>query len=74
VRDQLRGAPTVLQGYVAGTVALLRVDPSAASLVHTVIDQGDFRTLIFPGGRGFLRYEIFEEEQLVVLVNVTWLE
>ena len=72
VREQLRNAPPVLQGYVAGAVALLRVDPLAASVAFTIIDEGDFRTLAFPGGRGFLRYEVIEEDHAVFLVDLTW--
>jgi len=73
-RDQLRNAPPVLQGYVAGAVALLRVDPLSASVAFTIINEGDFRTLVFPGGRGFLRYEVVQEDQIVFLVHLTWLE
>jgi hypothetical protein len=73
VRDQLRDAPPLLRGYVAGAIALLRVDPTSASLAFTIVDEGDFRTLIFPSGLGFLRYELIEEEQVVLLVHLTWL-
>jgi hypothetical protein len=52
VRDQLRNAPELLRGYVAGTVALLRVDPTSASLAFTIVREGDLWTIVFPAGRG----------------------
>jgi hypothetical protein len=73
VREQISDAPPVLQGYVAGAVALLRVDPLSASVAFTIVDEGDFRTLVFPGGRGFLRYVVVEEDQVVFLVDLTWI-
>ncbi len=48
VRLQLHDAPPQLQGFVAGIIAFLLVDPSAASVV-------------------------FEEQQLVVIDELTWL-
>jgi hypothetical protein len=57
VREQLRNAPPVLQGYVAAC---------------TTIDEGDFRTLVFPEGRGFLRHEVIEKDQVVFLLDRTW--
>jgi hypothetical protein len=52
---------------------LLRVDPLSASVAFTIVDEGDFRTLVFPGGRGFLRYVVVEEDQVVFLVDLTWI-
>jgi hypothetical protein len=72
VRDQLRNAPELLRGYVAGTVALLRVDPTSASLAFTIVREGDLWTIVFPAGRGFLRYRVYERLRLVVIVDLTW--
>ena len=54
VEAQLRNAPPQLQGYVAGIVAVLRADPTAASVVFDIIEGERYRTIIFPEGRGFL--------------------
>jgi hypothetical protein len=62
-----------LRGYVDGVVAFLRVDPAAASVAFTLLGESDFKTIIFAQGRGFLRYHIFEEQKVVVLVHLTWL-
>jgi hypothetical protein len=43
-------------------------------MAFTIIDEGEFQTLVFPGGRGFLRYEVVEEDQVVFLLDPTWLE
>jgi hypothetical protein len=54
-------------------VAFLRVDPAAASVAFVILGGSDFKTIIFAQGRGFLRYHIFEEHRVVVLVHLTWL-
>jgi hypothetical protein len=61
-----------LRGYVAGTVALLRVDPTSASAAFTILREGELWTPIFPHQRGFLRYKVNERLHLV-LVDLTWL-
>jgi hypothetical protein len=53
-----------------GVVAFLRVDPGVAFIL---LGGRDFKTLVFGEGRGFLRYHIFEEQRVVVLVHLTWL-
>jgi hypothetical protein len=53
VREQLKDAPPELRGYVDDVVALLRVEPTAASVA-------------------FL-YQVFEEQRVVVLVDLVWL-
>ena len=73
VREQLDGAPPELRGYVDGVVAFLREDPAAASVAFMLLGEPDFKTIIFAQGRGFLRYHIFEEQRVVVLVHLTWL-
>jgi hypothetical protein len=73
VRDQLRGAPPQLQGYVAGIVAVLRVDPTAASAAFDAQCVDDACVAVFAGGRGFLTYWTLEDQQVVVLLDLTWL-
>jgi hypothetical protein len=73
VREQLEGATPELRGYLDGVVAFLRVDPAGATVAFTLIGGSDFNTLIFGEGRGFLRYQILEEQGIVVLVHLTWL-
>jgi hypothetical protein len=73
VREQLDGAPPELRGYMDGVVAFLRVDPAAASVAFILVGGRDFKTLVFGEGRGFLRFHIFEEQRVVVLVHLTWL-
>jgi hypothetical protein len=58
---------------VDGIIAMLRVDPAGASVAFMVIGGRDFKTIVFAEGRGFLRYHIFEEQRVVVLVHLTWL-
>lgn len=73
-RDQLRDAPPLLQGYVVGIVAVLRVDPVAPSAAFPVlVDAKGIRTIVFADGRGFLRYRVSAEHHAVVLLDLTWL-
>ena len=73
VRAQLRDAPAQLQGYIDGIVAFLRVDPTSASAAFPVIRGPDYRTIVFADGQGFLDYEVFEDQGMVVLDRLTWL-
>jgi hypothetical protein len=73
VRDQLEDAPPELRGYVDGVVAFLRVDPAAASVAFILVGGSDYKTIVFGEGRGFLDYHVFEEQRVVVLVDLTWL-
>ena len=73
VRDQLEDAPPELRGYVDGVVAFLRVDPAAASVAFVLVGGTDYKTIVFGEGRGFLDYHVFEEQRVVVLVDLTWL-
>src|SRR5918993_2562665 len=41
VRQQLRDAPPTLVGYVAGIIAVLRVDPTEASMIFRIRRLGD---------------------------------
>jgi hypothetical protein len=72
VRDQLDDAPPVLRGYVAGMVAVLRVDPTAASRVFHIRRTGDAWTATFGAGLGFLTYRVLEPERIVVLLDLAW--
>jgi hypothetical protein len=76
VREQLRNAPPQLQGYVAGVVAFLRADSTAASAAFTVLGGAEHKTVVFSfaGGHGFLDYQVFEEQRVVVLADLIWLE
>jgi hypothetical protein len=72
VREQLRSAPPELRGYVAGVVALLRADPTVGTAAFPVVRGAAYRTVVFPEGRAFLDYQVFEQQRLVVLVDLTW--
>jgi hypothetical protein len=54
-------------------VALLRADPSAASVAFMLLGGSEYKTIIFGAGRGFLDYQVFEEQRVVVLVDLVWL-
>ena len=73
VCEQLKGAPPQLRGYVDGIVAFLRTDPASASVAFVLLGGPDYKTIVFAEGRGFLDYHIFEEQRVVVLVDLTWL-
>lgn len=73
VRAQLRDAPPPLQGYIDGLVAFLRVDPTSASAAFPVIRGHLYRTIVFADGQGFLDFEVFEDQGVVVLDRLTWL-
>jgi hypothetical protein len=73
VREQLEGAPPELRGYVDGVVAFLQVDPAAASVAFLIMGGSDYKTIVFGEGRGFLDYHVFEEQSVVVLVDLVWL-
>jgi hypothetical protein len=73
VRAQLRDAPPRLQGYIDGIVAFLRVDPTSASAAFPVIRGSDYSTIVFADGQGFLDFDVFEDQGVVVLDRLTWL-
>jgi hypothetical protein len=73
VREQLEGAPPELRGYVDGVVAFLRADPAAASVAFILVGGSDYKTIVFGEGRGFLDDHVFEEQRVVVLVDLIWL-
>jgi hypothetical protein len=48
-----RIAPPELRGYVDGVVAVLRVDPAAASVAFFLVGGTDYKTIVFGERRGF---------------------
>jgi hypothetical protein len=72
VRQQLRDAPPTLVGSVAGIIAVLRVDPTEASMIfrRRRLDDGGW-TVTFGAARGSLTYWVVQAEQLVVLLDLT---
>jgi hypothetical protein len=70
---ELRNAPGELRGYVSAVVAVLRVDPTIASLAFSVMAEGgDEYTAVFAGGRGFLTYWLPPGGEVVVLLRLVW--
>ena len=73
VHQRLRNAPPLLVGSVAGIVAVLRVDPTEASMIFRRRRLGDAGwTVTFGAARGSLTYCVVQAEQLVVLLDLTW--
>jgi hypothetical protein len=72
VRQQLRDAPPTLVGYVAGIIAVLRVDPTEASMIFRIRRLGDTGWTVAFGAaaRGSLTYWVVQAEQLVVLLDL----
>ena len=73
VRQQLRDAPPTLVGSVAGIIAVLRVDPTEASMIFRIRRLGDTGWTVTFGAaaRGSLTYWVVQAEQLVVLLDLT---
>ena len=70
---ELRDAPGELRGYVSAVVAVLRVDPTMASLAFSVVaEEEDEYTAVFAHGRGFLTYWVPAEGRVVVLLRLVW--
>jgi hypothetical protein len=73
VHQQLRDAPPLLAGSVAGILAVLRVDPTEASMIFRRRRLGDTGwTVTFGAAGGLLTYRVLHAERLVVLLNLTW--
>jgi hypothetical protein len=73
VHRRLRGAPPLLAGSVAGIVAVLRVDPTEASMIFRRRRLGDAGwTLTFGAAQGLLAYWVLQPERIVVLLDLTW--
>ena len=75
VHQRLRGAPPLLVGSVAGIIAVLRVDPTEASMIFRRRRLGDTGwTVSFGPAQGLLTYWVLPAEQIVVLLDLTWAE
>jgi hypothetical protein len=73
VRQRLRGAPPLLAGSVAGIIAVLRVDPTEASMSFRRRRLGDAGwTVTFGAAQGSLTYWVLQPERIVVLLDLTW--
>jgi hypothetical protein len=69
----LRNAPGELRGYVSAVVAVLRVDPTMASLAFSVVAEGEAEyTAVFANGRGFLTYWVPAGGEVMVLLRLVW--
>jgi hypothetical protein len=56
-----------------GIIAVLRVDPTEASMIFRLRRLGDAAwTVTFGATRGLLTYWVLQPEQLVVLLDLTW--
>jgi len=63
----------VLAGSVAGIIAVLRVDPTKASMIFRRRTLGDAGWIVsFGAAGGLLTYWVLQAEQLVVLVDLAW--
>jgi hypothetical protein len=73
VHQRLRGAPPLLAGSVAGIIAVLRVDPTEASMIfrRRRLDDGGW-VVTFGAAGGLLTYWVLPAEQIVVLLDLTW--
>src|SRR5687768_17556952 len=73
VHRRLRSAPPRLAGSVAGIVAVLRVDPTEASMIFRRRRLGDAGwTVSFGAAQGLLTYWVLQPERIVVLLDLTW--
>jgi hypothetical protein len=73
VHRRLRGAPPLLAGSVAGIVAVLRVDPTEASMIFRRRRLGHAGwTVTFGTAGGLLTYWVLQAERIVVLLDLTW--
>ena len=73
LHQRFRGAPPLLAGSVAGIVAVLRVDPTEASMIFRRRRLGDGGwTVTFGAAQGSLTYWVLQAERIVVLLDLTW--
>jgi hypothetical protein len=72
-RQRLRHAPPLLAGSVAGIIAVLRVDPTEASMIFRRRRLGDAGWVVtFGAAGGLLTYWVLQPERTVVLLDLTW--
>jgi hypothetical protein len=73
VHRRLGDAPPLVAGSVAGIVAVLRVDPTEASMIFRRRRLGDAGwTVSFGAAGGLLTYWVLQPERIVVLLDLTW--
>ena len=73
VHQQLRGALPLLAGSVTGIVAVLRVEPTEASMIFRRRRLGDAGwSVTFGTAGGLLTYWVLQAEHIVVLLDLTW--
>jgi hypothetical protein len=73
VHRRLRDAPPLAAGSVAGIIAVLRVDPTEASMIFRRRRLGDAGwTVNFGAAGGLLTYWVLQPERIVVLLDLTW--
>jgi hypothetical protein len=73
VGQRLGDAPPFLVGSVAGIIAVLRVDPTEASMIFRRRRIGDgWWTVTFGAAQGLLTYWVMQPERIVVLLDLTW--
>ena len=73
VHQQLRGAPPLVAGSVAGILAVLRVDPTEASMIFRRRRLGEAGwSVSFGAAGGLLTYWVLQAERIVVLLDLTW--
>jgi hypothetical protein len=67
------GARPVLAGSVVGIIAVLRVDPTEASMIFRRRRLGDAGWMVsFGAAQGLLTYWVLQAERIVVLLDLTW--
>ena len=73
VHEQLRDAPPLAAGSVAGIIAVLRVEPSEASMIfrRRRLDDAGW-TVNFGVAGGLLTYWVLQPERIVLLLDLTW--
>jgi hypothetical protein len=68
-----RQAPPLVVGSVAGMLAVLRVDPTEASMIFRRRRLGEAGwTVTFGTAGGLLTYWVLQAERTVVLLDLTW--
>jgi hypothetical protein len=72
VHRRLRDAPPLVAGSVAGIIAVLRVDPTEASMIFRRRRLGDAGWTVSLGAAGgSLTFWVLQPERIVVLLDLT---